>query len=59
MALASPDKEEIIYAKIDLDVARKKRDTIQPGQHVTDFIKDRRPEQYGIISESMDEITRT
>ena len=59
MALASPDKEEIIYAEIDLDVARKKRDTIQPGQHVTDFIKDRRPELYGIISESMDEITRT
>ena len=33
MALASPDKEEIFYAEIDLDVARKKRDTIQPGQH--------------------------
>jgi predicted amidohydrolase len=59
LALASPDKEEIIYAEIDLDVARKKHDTIKPGQHETDFIKDRRPELYGIISEPVDEITRT
>ena len=59
LALASPDKEEIIYAEIDLDVARKKHDTIKPGQHETDFIKDRRPELYGIISEPVDEITLT
>jgi predicted amidohydrolase len=60
LALASPDTEEIIYAEVDPDVARKKRDTIKPGQHETDFIKDRRPELYGIISEPMDDdMTRT
>jgi predicted amidohydrolase len=55
LALASPDKEEIIFAEIDLEVARKKHDTIKTGQHETDFIKDRRPELYGKITEPVDD----
>jgi predicted amidohydrolase len=54
LALASPDTEDIIYAEVDLAVARKKHDIIKTGQHETDFIKDRRPELYGIISELTD-----
>jgi len=56
LALASPDKEEIIYAEVDLDVVRRKRDIIMPGQHETDFIKDRRPELYGEITRLPDNI---
>ena len=54
LALASPDKEEIIYGDIDLDVARQKWDIIIPGEHEVDFIKDRRPELYGVITEPVD-----
>jgi predicted amidohydrolase len=54
LALASPDKEEIIYAELDLEAARKKHDTIKAGQHETDFIKDRRPELYAKITEPVD-----
>jgi len=56
LALASLDKEEIIYAEVDLDVVRRKRDIIMPGQHETDFIKDRRPELYGEITRLPDNI---
>jgi predicted amidohydrolase len=56
LALASPDKEEIIYAEVDLEVARQKRDIIMPGQHETDFIKDRRPELYSEITQPPDNI---
>ena len=56
LALASLDKEEVIYAEVDLDVVRRKRDIIMPGQHETDFIKDRRPELYGEITRLPDNI---
>ena len=56
LALASPDKEEIIYAEVDLELARQKHDVIKTGQHATDFIHDRRPELYGLISEPVDKI---
>ncbi len=55
LALASPDKEEIIYGEVDLETARRKRDIIIPGEHEVDFIKDRRPELYGVITELFDE----
>jgi len=55
LALASPDKEEIIYGEVDLETARQKRDIIIPGQHEVDFIKDRRPELYGVITEPVDD----
>ena len=54
LALASPDKEEIIYGEVDLEMARQKRDIIIPGQHEVDFIQDRRPELYGVITEPVD-----
>jgi predicted amidohydrolase len=56
LALASPDKEEIIYGEVDLEVARQKRDIIIPGEHEVDFIKDRRPELYGVITQPVDGI---
>ncbi len=55
LALASPDKEEIIYGEVDLEAARQKRDIIIPGQHEVDFIQDRRPELYGVITEPFED----
>ncbi len=54
LALASPDKEEIIYGEVDLESARQKHVTVIPGQHETDQIQDRRPELYGVITEPVD-----
>lgn len=51
LGLASPDKEEIIYGEVDLASARKKHLTITPGEYEVDYIKDRRPELYGLITE--------
>jgi predicted amidohydrolase len=50
LSLASPDKEEIIYGEVSLDSARQKRLTLIPGEFEVDFIKDRRPELYGLIT---------
>ena len=50
LSLASPDKEEIIYCEVSLDSARQKRLTLIPGEFEVDFIKDRRPELYGLIT---------
>jgi predicted amidohydrolase len=55
LAMASLDKEEIIYGEVDLESARQKRDIIIPGEHEVDFIRDRRPELYGVITEPVDE----
>lgn len=51
LGLASPDREEIIYGEVDLASARKKHLTITPGEYEVDYIKDRRPELYGVITE--------
>ena len=51
LGLASPDREEIIYGEVDLASARKKHLTITPGEYEVDYIKDRRPELYGLITE--------
>ncbi len=50
LSLASPDKEEIIYGEVSLDSARQKHVTFIPGEFEVDFIKDRRPELYGVIT---------
>ena len=50
LSLASPDEEEIIYGEVSLDSARQKHVTITPGEFELDFIKDRRPELYGVIT---------
>lgn len=51
VGLASPDGEEIIYGEISLETARQKHHTIIPGEYEVDYIKDRRPELYGVIAE--------
>lgn len=55
LALASPDKEEIIYAGVDLELARKKHLTTVPGEYEVNHIKDRRPELYGEITRPIDD----
>jgi len=47
----SSDKEEIIYAEVDLEKARDKRTVIVPGECEVDRIKDRRPEFYSPITD--------
>jgi predicted amidohydrolase len=51
LGLASPDKEEIIYGEVSLDLARQKHHIIIPGEYEIDYIADRRPELYGVITE--------
>jgi len=51
LSLASPDKEEIIYAEVSLEAARQKHRAFIPGEWEIDNIKDRRPELYGIIAQ--------
>jgi predicted amidohydrolase len=48
---ASPDGEEIIYGEVSLEAARQKHHIIIPGEYEVDYIKDRRPELYGVITE--------
>ncbi len=50
LSLASPDKEEIIYGEVSLDSARQKHVTVIPGEFELDFINDRRPELYDVIT---------
>jgi len=50
LSLASPDKEEIIYGEVDLESARQKHLNVIPGEYEVDYIADRRPELYGVIT---------
>ena len=50
LGLASADKEEIIYGEVSLESARQKHLTYIPGQWEVDYIGDRRPELYGMIT---------
>ncbi len=50
LGLASADKEEIIYGEVSLESARQKHLTFIPGQWEVDYIGDRRPELYGMIT---------
>jgi len=50
LAEASPDREEIICAEVDLEKARNKRSVFVPGEFELDRIKDRKPEFYGDIT---------
>lgn len=49
LAEANSLKEEIIFATIDLDGARKKRVIIVPGEFELPLFEGRRPEFYGIL----------
>ena len=46
----SGDKEETIYAEVNLTEARQKHMVIKPGEFEVDFIHDRRPELYGELT---------
>lgn len=50
LAEASSDKEEIIYAEINLAEARQKRMVFNPGEFEVDLFHDRRPDMYGEIA---------
>jgi predicted amidohydrolase len=49
LAEATHDREEIIYAQIDVEKARQKKIVRVPKLHEIDRIRDRRPEMYGEI----------
>ncbi len=51
LAEADSNKEEIIYAEIDLEKAKNKRTVIIPGEFEMDRIKDRRPQFYKPVSD--------
>lgn len=49
LARAVSAQEEIIYADIKLEKARRKQTVVKPGEYEFDLFKDRRPEFYGEI----------
>ncbi len=53
LGLASPDKEEVVYGEVDLEAARQKHRVFIPGEWEIDNMKDRRPELYGAISQTI------
>jgi 5-aminopentanamidase len=53
LAQATGACEEIIYADLDLTIARQKHMVIKPGEFEMDFFQDRRPELYGRLTESV------
>jgi predicted amidohydrolase len=52
LSLASTDQEEIIYGEVNPESAREKHLAIIPGEYEVDYVKDRRPELYGTITQS-------
>jgi predicted amidohydrolase len=52
LAEASPTDEEIIYADVELDEARRKRTVLIPGEFEFDLMEDRRPEFYQEIGKT-------
>jgi predicted amidohydrolase len=55
MNQASTAKEEIIYAEVDLELARRKHLVTIPGEYEAHRTKDRRPELYAKITEPINE----
>ena len=54
--LASPNREEIIYGEVSLELARQKHLTVIPGEYEVDCIEDRRPELYGVITQTTQDV---
>ena len=50
LAEASQDREELIVAEVDLDVARTKKVVYPPGTFEVELFGDRRPELYGPVA---------
>lgn len=55
LALAEATGEEILFAEIDPDLARRKTIVRVPGEHLIDRVRDRRPEFYGLLTAPQDE----
>jgi 5-aminopentanamidase len=51
LAESTGAQEEILYAEIDLERARRKHIIRVPGKHEIDRLADRRPEMYGLLTE--------
>jgi predicted amidohydrolase len=51
LAVGSATEEQILYAEIDVEKARRKTIDRVPGKHLIDRMADRRPEFYGSIAE--------
>jgi predicted amidohydrolase len=51
LAEGSPEREEFIYADIDLDCARNRKIVFEAGKYEMDRMKQRRPEYYRSICE--------
>jgi predicted amidohydrolase len=52
ISCASPDKEEIIYGEISIEKAQQKHTIFTPGEYEQDYMADRRPELYDLITRS-------
>lgn len=52
LAQAGSDEEQTLYAEVSLSEARQKHIVFKPGEFEMDFIRDRRPELYGKITEA-------
>jgi predicted amidohydrolase len=50
LAEAAHDREEIMYAEVDVEKARNKHLVRVPKLHEIDRLRDRRPEMYGEIA---------
>ncbi|HKZ54114.1 MAG TPA: carbon-nitrogen hydrolase family protein [Anaerolineales bacterium] len=50
LAEGSPDREQILYAEVDLEISRQKRIVFKPGEYELDLFADRRPELYAELS---------
>ena len=56
LALASDDRDEIIYGEVDVESTRQKHVTVVPGECELDYLEDRRPELYGVITQPIRDV---
>ena len=56
LASTNSDQEEILFAEVDLNLARNKRIERVPGKHVIHRFNDRRPEFYADLSAPREEV---
>jgi len=52
MAEAGTEKEEVLVVELDLRAADDNKSVFVPGKHEVDRIGDRRPEFYGLVSQT-------
>jgi len=56
LALASDDRDEIIYGEVDVESTRQKHVTVVPGEYELDYLEDRRRELYGVITQPVRDV---